>query len=80
MPKPVANPERKAIHICNAETQQIERLIETSGLDWMFLPPGMFVGNAVRVDVRKFGSNGVGCARAVIAEVVRDEVKARLIG
>jgi uncharacterized protein YbjT (DUF2867 family) len=26
--------------------EQIERLIETSGLDWTFLRPGMFAGNA----------------------------------
>lgn len=31
-----------------AMAQQIERLIETSGLDWTFLRPGMFAGNARR--------------------------------
>ena len=29
-----------------AATEQIERLIETSGLEWTFLRPGMFAGNA----------------------------------
>lgn len=29
-------------------TEQIERLIETSGLQWTFLRPGMFAANAVR--------------------------------
>ncbi len=28
--------------------EQIERLIETSGLEWTFLRPGMFAGNSVR--------------------------------
>ena len=31
-----------------ALTEQIERLIETSGLDWTFLRPGMFAANALR--------------------------------
>jgi len=31
-----------------ALAEQIERLIETSGLQWTFLRPGMFAGNALR--------------------------------
>jgi uncharacterized protein YbjT (DUF2867 family) len=45
-PLKTAHPFFQQPNPLRATAEQIERLIEASGLDWMFLRPGMFAGNA----------------------------------
>jgi uncharacterized protein YbjT (DUF2867 family) len=45
-PLKTAHPFFQQPNPLRAMVEQIERLIETSGLDWTFMRPGMFAGNA----------------------------------
>jgi uncharacterized protein YbjT (DUF2867 family) len=45
-PLKTAHPFFQQPNPLRAMVERIERLIETSGLDWTFLRPGMFAGNA----------------------------------
>src|SRR5437870_8445569 len=47
-PLKTAHPFFQQPNPARALAEQIERLIETSGLQWTFLRPGMFAGNALR--------------------------------